>query len=599
MASSKQVIEASYKKLEVLEIQVANSSEKNRNFFTATLVVFIYLSIVVVQTSDLDLLIGRGVHLPLIDVTMPIFAFYLIAPLMVLALHFNLLQNIENHHAKLIAWRDAHSNQTLPRESIYPFIFDFATLDKTGVLFKFIQPINQILIYWSGPITTLLILWRFTDYQSGLTTAFHFALLSLNLWLVMLTRKKIDGYTTTQSATNHTTTKWGKLLRYIQFIKKIIFLTLSWCVQGVSKNKISNTLGIVIWSCGLLQVSLLVYVTSGSANFVSVENCVQKIENIIFQNTDETKKLHQDKQDKLEERKYLDTESMYLHQRGIVELFFPRIVIDRRDNLLAIDKDKLQLQFELSPRPIILDTDIAEAKKNNTLPAKAHRASSLYDWFTWYGVGIDLRGRSMRFAELPLADLRHAWLENTKFQGANLTSTNLTAANLKDSQLQQANLSSANLLGANFTNANLHNAKFDWASLEATVMTNANLIDALMINSKLYGTTLTNADLTKANLRGAKLFNITINENTQFKDCIIINTEVGIWIDSTNQLVTRREIEKELAALYFARTKKQKDLTSLDPARTINQKRFPTLELTKTNNLLEQMQKQGWPKSVP
>ena len=152
--------------LDAIENQVANSSEKNRNFFTTTLVVFVYIAIVVLQTSDLDLLLGRSIKLPIVNIDMPMFAFYIAAPFLVLALHFNLLQNIENHYAKLCDWRNASTNQLIPRSNIYPFIFDFAMLDESSVLINITRLVNQIVIFWSGPITLLLILWRFTDYQS-------------------------------------------------------------------------------------------------------------------------------------------------------------------------------------------------------------------------------------------------------------------------------------------------------------------------------------------------------------------------------------------------------------------------------------------------
>ena len=223
MTTTKKTTADPTKELDALENQVSNSSEKNRNFFTATLVVFIYLSIVVVQTSDLDLLIGRGIHLPLVDVTMPIFAFYLIAPLMVLALHFNLLQNIENHHAKLIAWRNAHPNLSMPRESIHPFIFDFATLDKTSTFSELTQIINQIVIYWSGPITALLILWRFTDYQSWLITFWHFLVLCASLWLVMRARQSIDGIISAkQSKISLAQLTFGALSEYLTTVLKTL-----------------------------------------------------------------------------------------------------------------------------------------------------------------------------------------------------------------------------------------------------------------------------------------------------------------------------------------------------------------------------------------
>lgn len=506
------------KALDALENQVANSSEKNRNFFTATLLAFIYLSIVVVQTSDLDLLIGRGIHLPLIDVTMPIFAFYLIAPLMVLALHFNLLQNIENHHAKLIAWRNEHPNQSMPRESIYPFIFDFATLDKTSTFGELTQIINQIVIYWSGPITALLTLWRFTDYQSWLITFWHFLLLCASLWLVMRTRKSIDGtISAEQSKISLAQVTFSTLSEYLATIlkalknKPVLFFT--WSVQGISKQKFSNFLGVSIWAYGLTQFLLL--------------TC------LMF-----TPVIH------------------FIKSHGI-ESFFPRIVIERRDNLLALDAASLKFQFELSAKILITDEEVISAIKNKTRPT-ARRATNIYDWFMNFGNGLDLRERSLKLADLSYADLRRAWLENANLQGSDMSYTQLQGARLSGAKLQYSNLEFAKLTSAVLEKAQLQGANLKLARLIGAEFLNAKLNGANLRNANLDSTGLVGTNLEEAKLERAQLKNIRIDENTLFSNCII---DGQTSVEVVDILKTPTALDQE-----------------------------------KTNALLAQMRKQGWPK---
>src|SRR5258706_5634246 len=50
-----------------------------------------YVLIIVFGTKDIDLLIGKGVKLPLVDVEVPIVGFYTFAPYLVVLVHFNLL----------------------------------------------------------------------------------------------------------------------------------------------------------------------------------------------------------------------------------------------------------------------------------------------------------------------------------------------------------------------------------------------------------------------------------------------------------------------------------------------------------------------------
>lgn len=628
MASPKKDKETS-SKLEALEIQVANSSEKNRNFFTATLVVFIYLSIVVVQTSDLDLLIGRGVHLPLIDVTMPIFAFYLIAPLMVLALHFNLLQNIENHHAKLIAWRDAHQNQPIPRESIYPFIFDFATLDETSTFSALTQFINQVAIYWSGPVTALLILCRFTDYQSWSISLYHFLVLCISLWLVMQTRKSVEGASTAKIsevrfAQLSSITFKEFLINFSRKLKNKFFLFFTWGVQGSSKHKLSNLLGISIWTFGLTQIILL--------TCLMISPTVHRI-------------------------KTLGAES-----------FFPRIVIDRRDNLLDSIANRLKLQFELRslnqikvdqekklkaeititenleipPKTVsnitTSDNEYQPCPHEKLTHIKKDPANNFYDWFMQYGNGIDLRDRSMRLANLSYADLRRASFEGANLQGANLEfsqlqgaimmrldpskaanlmDVNLQCANLQDAEmtlvnLQNANLNMANLqsvqigmadmqhanffeadfgqarmMGAQLQGANLINAHLESAFLAGANLQDANFEGAILEAANLQdanfkGTVLQGANLTKANLQNTSLYGAVL-QNTKLIDAKLINVKglagcssceintepnIEVWINKKDEWASSYEIEHGLAS-------KSK---------------------SKTDDLLAQMRREGWPR---
>lgn len=90
-----------------LDKLVENSSEKNRNFFIAYLGLLIYVQAIVFSTTDLQLLVSAdGLKMPLIDLTLPLERFYILAPIFVIALHFNFMQNLESHHYKFSRiWR--------------------------------------------------------------------------------------------------------------------------------------------------------------------------------------------------------------------------------------------------------------------------------------------------------------------------------------------------------------------------------------------------------------------------------------------------------------------------------------------------------------
>ncbi len=385
-----------------LEKRIANSSEKNRNFFTSTLIIFVYLSIVVVQTSDLDLLIGRNIQLPLVNIDMPMFAFYISAPLLVLALHFNLIQNIESHFAKLCDWKDSHPDKRVVRSSLYPFIFDYAILDETSVFSHLTKLVNQIVIFWSGPLTILLIMWRFTDYQSVGVTLWHFICLCANLWLVARCREVVFSSDFCKSTFKTITFKGA--LHYLCLI-------FSWPVRDLKSNSISNSIGIAIWCCATLQLALLIVINVSKFHPVQVQRF------------------------------------------NLPEFMLARIKVEPNENLLALDEKSLRFQYELDDRDFSsLNLEKLIESDGKLTPNKY----SFYEWFIFKGVGLNLKSRNLKLSSLRFADLRRADLTN-----ANLTGSDLHSALLQGADISFANIESAHLDLAKLQRAGLTDIKID------------------------------------------------------------------------------------------------------------------------------------------
>ena len=63
-----------------------------------------YVLVIVFGTTDMDLLIGKGVKLPVVDVTVPIVGFYAFAPYLVVLVHFNLLLQLQLLSRQLYAF---------------------------------------------------------------------------------------------------------------------------------------------------------------------------------------------------------------------------------------------------------------------------------------------------------------------------------------------------------------------------------------------------------------------------------------------------------------------------------------------------------------
>jgi len=55
---------------------------------------------------------------------LPLLGFYLVAPLLVLGLHLNLLINLLQHSRKLNRWLDGETTDKAPQDRLHPFIFN-------------------------------------------------------------------------------------------------------------------------------------------------------------------------------------------------------------------------------------------------------------------------------------------------------------------------------------------------------------------------------------------------------------------------------------------------------------------------------------------
>ena len=168
--------------------------------------------------------------------------------------------------------------------------------------------------------------------------------------------------------------------------------------------------------------------------------------------------------------------------------FFPILIIHQHQNLLVFDESLLRLQYDLSSD--------AEEKFGQ--------------WFMGHGVGLDLRDRNLRYAQLGRADLRKTQLFDADLFEANLYQSNLKGVNLEYANLQGADLRKAELQGADLEDANLQGADLRWAELQGAGLKDANLQGADLEDANLQGAYLENAklqgaDLDDANLQGADL----------------------------------------------------------------------------------------------
>ena len=108
-------------------------------------------------------------------------------------------------------------------------------------------------------------------------------------------------------------------------------------------------------------------------------------------------------------------------------------------------------------------------------------------------IGAKLHGANFKYAKLHDADFRFA-----KLYGANLEGAELNGADFRGAKLHGANLEGAELNGADFRGAKLHGANLEGAELNG-----ANLRNAELYGANLEGVKLDGADLGEAKLTGS------------------------------------------------------------------------------------------------
>ncbi len=182
--------EALTKALEEAKKILESSAQTNRNLFIAFNFVLITALVLCLSVTDEDLLLGSStVKLPLLSIELPIWAFASIAPMVLVALHFDLLHNLTEHRDKLMVWSQCwlkvhpspSRNADMPRQ-MYPFLFDFAWLHanhtgSTVMRSRLLPGLCWLLYCWAAYTVLAIFFIRFADLQHYGYTGWHLLLL--------------------------------------------------------------------------------------------------------------------------------------------------------------------------------------------------------------------------------------------------------------------------------------------------------------------------------------------------------------------------------------------------------------------------------------
>lgn len=469
----KRLAPASAPDYQILHDQIKDSTDKNRQFFFGYLALMVYVQAIVLSTSDRMLLIPTdGIKLPLLDLTVPVVNFYVGIPLLVIALHFNLLQNLESHHYKLMQWRFAFKDGLVPRSRVHPFLFDFAVLERGSAMAPWVGVASEMLCFYLGPLTLGLLLWRFTDYQDAGITTWHFAAFGLDGYLVWCMARALRQ---NASISNE----------LFDPDKKVMLL-------GVARSRIGSCLRILLCGAGMLavvmEVSLVYLVTLG----IDQQNLLTLA---------------------------------YQANERLSGRFFPRIEINPNEILFEPKESELraralldgetQWQTWFSAKGLSFDLSNRSLRFASMERAKLPRVIFR---------GAQLQGANLGFAELSGADFGDARLDKAKMHSARLESANLRSAVLREASLPNANLVGADLKDIQAQGANFFSAILTVADLRDAHVEGADFTEGQLQVADLRGTFLAGARLSGTDLRAALL---SAGDNDRL---------TGVWFDQKTQV---------------------------------------------------------------
>lgn len=177
-----------------------HASEKVATLHAAFLALCAYVLVIVFSTAGMDLLVGKGIKLPLVDVEVPITGFYAAVPYLLVLVHFNLLLQLQLLSRKLFAFDQAAFPGWKSHDQLNIFPFNYYLIGHSNQLIHwFIKILVTITILILPLFTMLMLQARFLAYQNpSITWAQRGAIwwdvgLVFVLWPVIMARDENSG----------------------------------------------------------------------------------------------------------------------------------------------------------------------------------------------------------------------------------------------------------------------------------------------------------------------------------------------------------------------------------------------------------------------
>ncbi len=538
--------------LDTLLGSVNASSDTARNAWLAFLVLNVYLMITISGVSHADLLLNSSVVLPLINVTIPLFSFFSIAPFMLVLVHLGLLvqhivlANKLSHFSAQVSSREHDGQRNHPiRRNLTGYVFtQIMAGSKPPRAVRQLMGLMVFVTFIALPIALLVYFQiKFLPYHDVGVTHLHRFAITLEVVLLFVASPMIANPYFRKANTRMISlgsNEWPWEISYRNLgISVFISLSVLFFIgfvatvpQGCffpSEKHIDDCFSLdrmaAKWAPRSVKYeynhpsrevfALTVLLFEGKVNVwdEAVPSTGFFDRNLLVTDID----LVSDIEDEFKET------SISLRDRDL------RFAILDRSDLHRVDLTNADLKWSSMRGSKLQEADLRDAELQGAILRDARLQGADLRGADLQGAdlsfaelqdahlrGVELQDAHLRGANLQGADLRGAKLqgadlEDAKLQGDDLSHARLQGANLKNAELQGATMWAVGLQGADLSSANLQGADLRQANLQGAILNYAILGGADMENAELQRADLKNASLSGANLRRAKLLGAILN----------------------------------------------------------------------------------------
>ncbi len=460
-----------------------SSLRHSRNRLLFFVLFAVYNLLAILGTTDKMLFMGQGVEMPLLNIELPLLAFYVSMPVFLVALQFNLLFTYRKHREFLLeAERD---DPVLVKKALPWGLYESALLERRSVVGMVVYGSMMALLYLLAPLVLFAFWFRFADYQSLLITNLHlFLLLASVLTPIFFFRGLFRNEKTIQPFKVST-----KILIFL-FLYGGVYYHITVIIPITQKNVDLKQLTLLSREWKKIEWFLPRIILQGELLVEADKNLLEMVRETEEKNSQELEPLLY----------YLPPKNYSRRNFRLAELV--SCVLPRAN----FSQAKLQ-QSNLQ------DSELQEANFENAKLQQANLENTELQNVNFHKAKLqesNLHRAELQDANLNKAQLQRASLHSAELQGADLSEAQLQDTNFYRAQLQEADLSEAQLQGANlyFTwlkRANLVDAQLQGANLDSAQLRKASLRSAQLQGASLRSVGLQGAFLHEAQLQGVDL----------------------------------------------------------------------------------------------